>query len=165
MQTRRYEFPPPNANPRDQGGPTVPTAEQQWSDFQKRVVNGQLTEAEKRLIRRSMEHSMETDRLESRMRTLESQLTKVGEQLADAAIRDGDLELEGKDEFLRRFEARVRDARGAAEPNGRQAAFADPTKDGRPVDVAKSRNVGDAVERLELSACCLIQAHHGECRR
>ncbi len=83
----------------------MPTAEQQWSDFQKRVVNGQLTEAEKRLIRRSMEHSMETDRLESRMRTLESQLTKVGEQLADAAIRDGDLELEGKDEFLRRFEA------------------------------------------------------------
>src|SRR5260221_12659740 len=105
MQTRRYEFPPPNANPRDQGGPTVPTAEQQWSDFQKRVVNGQLTESEKRLIRGSMEHSMETDRLESRMRTLESQLTKVGQQLADPSIRDGAPEPEGKNQFLRRLQA------------------------------------------------------------
>lgn len=83
----------------------MPTAEQQWSDFQRRVVEGQLTEPEKRLIRRSMEHSMKADRLESRTRSLESQLTKVGEQLADAAISDGALELEGKDEFLRRFEA------------------------------------------------------------
>src|SRR5260221_490124 len=96
MQTRRYEFPPPNANPRDQGGPTVPTAEQPWSDFQKRVVNGQLTEAEKRLIRRSMEHSMETDRLQSRMRTRETELAKVGVRPASSAFPDRDPEREGR---------------------------------------------------------------------
>jgi hypothetical protein len=83
----------------------MPSEKESVREFESRFREGQLTEAENRLIGLSYKHLTRAKEAESTVQTLRSQLSKVGEHLADAAISDGELELEAKDDFVRRFEA------------------------------------------------------------